>query len=184
MQVFLIRHPSTDVPSTTCYGRTDVDLSATARGDLRNLADKLRAQLPHDAELYSSPLRRCRNLAEHLRDAPIVDARIGELDFGEWEMRPWDAIPRSELDAWAAAPLDYTVPGGESVARMRARVLEFLRECHAAGHERVVLVTHAGVMKIALGAARGVAVEEWMAWRFEHGSLLVLEWSPRCDSSG
>jgi alpha-ribazole phosphatase len=179
VQVFLIRHPSTEVPSATCYGRTDVDLSSTARGELQNLAEKLRARLPHDAELYSSPLRRCRALAEQLHDAPIVDTRIGELDFGEWEMRPWDAIPRAELDAWAAAPLEYTIPGGESVARMCARVAEFLDERRAAGSERLALVTHAGVIKIALGIARGVPTQEWMAWRFEHGSLHAFEWQPR-----
>lgn len=179
MQVFLIRHPSTAVPSTLCYGRTDVELSSKATRELDGLAESLRARLPRDAELYSSPLRRCRELAERLHPSPIVDTRIGELDFGEWEMRPWDAIPRAELDAWAAAPLEYTIPGGESVARMCARVAEFLEERRAAGSERLALVTHAGVIKIALGIARGVPTQEWMAWRFEHGSLQVLEWQPR-----
>lgn len=181
MLVHLIRHPRPATPSSTCYGRTDVELAPEALRGLGELARSLRAQLPQVTAVFTSPLRRCAQLAQLLHASPIVDARLTELDFGAWELRAWDDVPREQLDAWASDPLGYRIPDGESVADMHERVLGFLHERAAQGHQHVALVTHAGVMKIALGLARQAPTTEWMAWRFEHGSLHVLEW-PR--SSG
>lgn len=183
MLVHLIRHPRPVTPTSTCYGRTDVELAPEAVAQLGELARSLRAQLPQDVAVFTSPLRRCTRLAGLLHPSPIVDTRLTELHFGAWELRAWDDVPREQLDAWAADPLDYRMPGGESVADMRERVRSFLDERAACGDTRIALVTHAGVMKIALGLARRVQDAEWMAWRFEHGSLHVLEWPRSSDGA-
>ena len=124
MRVFLIRHPPPAVAAGTCYGASDVDLA----GDALDCAAHLRNRLPAHIPLYSSPLLRCRKLAEALHDAPKCDARLREMDFGAWELRPWNEIPRAQIDAWAAAPMTYVPPGGESVVALRARVAAFLDE--------------------------------------------------------
>lgn len=183
MQVFLIRHPRTVTPSSTCYGRTDVELAPEAIVELTALARSLRAKLPQDAQVFTSPLGRCARLAGVLHASPIVDARLTELDFGAWELRAWNDVPRDELDAWAADPLDYRIPAGESVADMVARVRNFLDERATRDSAPVVLVTHAGVIKIALGLARQAPPQDWMAWRFEHGSLHGLDWPRPCTNT-
>lgn len=95
-----------------CYGRLDVaarEVAATAR----RLRDELPTHLP-DLPLWTSPLRRCRELAAALHPAPREDGRLMEMDFGAWEGLAWDAIPRAELDAWAADVAGFAPPGGES----------------------------------------------------------------------
>ena len=72
------------------------------------------------------------------------------MDFGAWEGRPWDAIARAELDAWAADFMDARPHGGESVAMLAARTAAAIAAGRAAGG-RTVVVTHAGPIRAALG---------------------------------
>ncbi|GAB2180987.1 alpha-ribazole phosphatase [Denitratisoma sp. agr-D3] len=161
-----------------CYGRSDLPLdpAAGSAAALAILVQQLRARVPSHVACYASPLQRCRVLAEALHPRPRFDARLQEMDFGAWEMRAWEAIPRAALDDWAAEPLDFAPPGGESVARMRGRVLAFLREQREA--EALLLVTHGGVMKILAGMAADEPVETWLGRRFAYGELLSLTLDP------
>jgi alpha-ribazole phosphatase len=171
VRVFLIRHPRPAVAPGTCYGASDLDLADHAL----DCALRLRGLLPAHLPLFSSPLRRCRQLAEVLHDAPNYDPRLGEMDFGQWELRSWAEIPRTELDAWAAAPLSYAPPGGDSVSALRGRVTAFLVERGWPGGADFAAVTHAGVMKILAGHLLGLAEESWFKLNFEYGELTLLE---------
>lgn len=165
MRLFLIRHPLPAVPPGTCYGRTDLPLA----GDPAKYAAALAPLLPARTPLYSSPLTRCRQLAELLHSTPVFDERIREIDFGEWEMQPWDALDRSLLDAWAADPFHFVPPGGEAVAALRKRVAAFLAEIP----NEAVLVAHAGVMKVC--AAELAGEEDWFSLRFDYGAVSLIE---------
>lgn len=180
MRLHLIRHPCPVGAEGLCYGRSDLPLAQAPTA----LSAQLRARLPAHSPCYTSPLQRCRRLAELLDPAAIVDGRLAEMDFGAWEMRPWDAVPRHELDAWAADPLGYAPPGGESVAALRRRVLDFLAERIAAGQEELVLVTHGGIMKILAGLAFDEAGPVWQARRFPFGGLLRLDLEPPLPAAG
>lgn len=167
MRLFLVRHPRPAVGPGVCYGRTDLPLAE----DPTVRAAALRALLPAGAPLFSSPLARCHQLAGLLHPQPTFDARLMELDFGTWEMQPWAAIDRAALDAWAADPLHYTPPGGESVAMLRTRVMA----CLADLPDEAILVTHAGVMKLCAAELAGVPTDEWIALSFNYGSVSLIE---------
>ena len=171
MQLHLIRHPPPQVAAGVCYGRTDLALAA----DVAAAAARIRPQLPPHIPLYTSPLQRCRQLADALHPAPQSDERLLEMHFGDWEMTPWSQIQREALDGWAADPLGYRPPRGESVAELRARVLAFVAEAHDAGLQRAALVTHAGVMKVIVGLAQGMLPQQWMALMFEYGRVIRVD---------
>ncbi len=152
-----------------CYGATDLALAE----DPAPLVQQLRSQLP-DLPVYSSPLRRCRQLAERLHPAPHLDDRLRELNFGDWEMQAWDKLDRALLDAWAVDPLHFVPPGGESVATMRTRVLDFLGTLETSA----ILVTHAGAMKLICAELQGLAPADWLGLRFAYGSVTALS----CDA--
>ena len=84
MQLYLIRHPPPAVASGICYGQTDL---AVAQGGyaLEKLASDLRRQLPAGARFFSSPLQRCRALAERLHADVSIDSRLQEMNFGTWD---------------------------------------------------------------------------------------------------
>lgn len=122
MQLHLIRHPRPAVEPGICYGQTDVGLAESAT----EVATRLRPLLPESFALHASPLARARLLAEAL-GAPTLDDRLKEIHFGEWEGRSFADIG-SAIDDWAADPLGFRAPGGESPREMAARVLHWLEE--------------------------------------------------------
>ena len=93
MELWLIRHSAVAVAPGTCYGATDVPLAQ----DAGTAAAVLRAHLPDEFELHSSPLSRCRLLAQALHRAPRSDARLAEMDFGQWEGRRFADIGREAI---------------------------------------------------------------------------------------
>jgi alpha-ribazole phosphatase len=168
VQLYLIRHPAPQVAAGVCYGRTDLPLAE----DVAAAAARIVAQLPPHLPVFTSPLQRCRQLADALHPAPRSDPRLLEMDFGDWEMTPWDRIQREALDGWAADPLGYAPPQGESVGQMQERVQSFVTETRRQGLERAALVIHAGVMKVIVGHAQGLPARKWMALTFDYESVV------------
>lgn len=170
MQVFLIRHTRPLLAADVCYGQLDMDCE-----DPQPVAARLCRQIPPGTPIFSSPLKRARALADALGAAcsiaPRIDARLSEVSFGEWEGKTWEEIGRAALDAWAADVLHFTPPGGESVAQMRARVIEFAKTLTL---PRAVIVSHAGVMKTLCGHWQGLPDETWARLEFPFGALFEL----------
>ncbi len=174
MELHLIRHPRADVAAGVCYGRSDVALAEPAA----TVAARLRPLLPASYALHASPLARARLLALEL-GAPRFDPRLQEMHFGEWELKAFDAIGPA-LDAWAADPLGFRAPGGESAQEMAARVLEWLAELRTAKPDGpVVVVAHGGPLRAIAGHLLGLAPERWLALDFACGHVTridVEEW--------
>jgi alpha-ribazole phosphatase len=176
--VILVRHPQPLVAAGVCYGRTDL---AIAPEQLEQTLAALRTSLPAGVPLYSSPLRRCAELAARLSPTPIYDERLVEMDFGAWEMQPWDAIPRTAIDAWAGDMVHYRPGGGESVLRMAERIAAFhadLQRQQPGGD--VIIVCHAGAMRLLSACHAGLAPAGMAlhaaqaAHNIPYGSTLVL----------
>ncbi len=136
-------------------------------------AETLKPQLPPDAPLFTSPLQRCLALAQALHARPIVDERLVEMNFGAWEMRAWNSLPRREVEAWSAAPLDYVPPGGEPVAALRARVRAFLGEHR--NRSELAVVTHAGVMKLFAAELLDLPIDNWLSMSFDYCEVFVID---------
>ena len=170
MGVVLVRHTRPAVPEGVCYGVTDLDLAPTFDDE----AEAVVAALPPAERLVSSPLRRCRRLAERIGVArglaPAFDDRLREFDFGAWEGVPWDSIPRAELDAWAADFFHARPHGGESVCMLSERVQSAIADYRRSGLAHLV-VTHSGVIKAAL--AQSGHAGGWQA-SVEFGGLVHL----------
>lgn len=164
-----MRHPRPRVAEGVCYGRSDLPLAEDAAA----CAARLKPLLP-DAPVFSSPLARCRQLAEALHVAPIYDERLRETDFGAWEMKPWADIDRAAIDAWAADPLHYNGHGGESVADLQTRALACATAI-ATDHDEAVLVVHAGIMKALAAALAGVPAPDWFGLSFAYGTVSLIE---------
>jgi alpha-ribazole phosphatase len=116
-------------------------------------------------------LSRCAALAQALaspREA-IVAAELIEMDFGSWEGRCWDAVPREELDRWAEDVWGYRPGGVESALDVAARWRQWLEPIRHAG-DAVIAVTHAGVIRVALAQGEALAATEWAQVEIEFGS--------------
>ncbi|MFZ5510255.1 MAG: alpha-ribazole phosphatase family protein [Pseudomonadota bacterium] len=173
MELYLVRHTAPVAAAGLCYGQSEVDVDPA---ETLAAAARLRTLLPVAAPLFSSPLRRCRVLAEALAGAPRFDERLREMHFGQWEMQPWSAIPRPQLDAWRLDLLGFAPPGGESAAALYRRAGAFLQELPGAA-ETAVIVAHAGVLRALAGHLLALPPAEWTALHFEFGSASLIRGS-------
>jgi alpha-ribazole phosphatase len=157
MKIVLIRHPEPLVEPGICYGRR-LDLALTEHGLRTAAALPADPALNGTTRIWSSPARRCHlaaeMAAERLRLPLSIDPRLHEFDFGEWEGRKWDDIPRSEFDRWAAEPLTFRPPGGETAQDLVNRITEFVGERVQAG-EDCTIFSHGGPLKILAAQFRG-----------------------------
>ncbi len=176
MDLYLIRHPWPAVAPGVCYGAADLPLAEA----VAPVAERLKPLLPEGARVLSSPLQRCRQLAEALHPSPVLDPRLQEINFGRWEGKTWDDIyreDRNSLDAWAKDVLHFTPPGGESAAQMQARALACVGEL---AHEDTVIVTHGGVIRALLVYWLGIPAERWRQVQLDFGHLTKV----RVDNQG
>jgi alpha-ribazole phosphatase len=154
MKVVLVRHPTPLIEPGICYGR--LDIGVTPADIARIAADPA---LPGARVIWSSPAARCLRVAEAIAASlavPLrVDHQLWEIDFGVWESQPWSAIDREELDRWAADPVGFAPPGGETGAALIARVQDF----RAVINEDCVVVSHGGPLKVLGALLRGDPVD-------------------------
>lgn len=173
MRLHLVRHPKPVIEPGTCYGSSDLPVNA---GHCDLVATALLDSLPNDAAVFSSPLRRCADLAAKLASGlsqkPVVfDERLVEMHFGQWELQPWSDIARCEIEAWANDVAIYRPGGGDSVLQMAARVRDFHDELLRGRHADAVIVCHAGTIRLLLACRLGLPLAEIArhAARIPHG---------------
>ncbi|QJQ05162.1 phosphoglycerate mutase [Undibacterium piscinae] len=157
MLLHLMRHPRPEIAAGICYGQSDI---VADHLHCRQVAQDLLAQLPAGLTIISSPLQRCRVLANLLHPAAQLDARLMEMHFGAWEMQSWNDIARAEIDAWAADVAGYAPGGGESVTVMAARVIAFLHDVNLRTETELGIVAHAGTMRLILAYQAGMTARE------------------------
>lgn len=132
--------------------------------------------------IVSSPLQRCARFAaelgEQLNLSVHLDKDLQELHFGAWEGQSAAALMETDAEAlglfWAD-PYGFTPPEGEPVSAFSARVLAAVARLQAAyAGERILLVSHGGVMRLLLAQARGLPREQLLNVEVGHGALFAL----------
>lgn len=177
LRLDLLRHGETELGGGL---RGSLDDALTAKGWAQMRAAVV-AQGPWD-RLISSPLQRCARFAEELGAQwalPVqLESDLQELHFGAWEGQSAAALMQTDAEAlglfWAD-PYAYTPPKGERVADFSARVLGAIARLHAAhAGERVLLISHGGVMRLLLAQARGLPREQLLNVEVAHGAMFSL----------
>ncbi|PHN18398.1 alpha-ribazole phosphatase family protein [Pseudomonas sp. ICMP 460] len=173
----LLRHGETELGGGL---RGSLDDALTAKG-WQQMRDAVVAQAPWD-RIVSSPLQRCARFAEELGarlSVPVsVEKALQELHFGAWEGQSAAALMQTDaegLGLFWADPYSFTPPEGEPVSDFAARVLGAVSRLHQAyAGERVLLISHGGVMRLLLAQARGLPREQLLNVEVSHGALFSL----------
>ncbi|WP_145050637.1 histidine phosphatase family protein [Paenibacillus xylanexedens] len=161
--LIFIRHGTTLWNQEKRYlGHTDIGLLPEAKQELAPLREQLQSLCW--SKLYSSDLLRCQqtltSIAPLQREQAQLDARLREIDFGEWEGKTYDQLQHiQQYRDWIDDPQNVTPPKGESWQAFTARIDSFLNTCllHDALCEPVTvdvpqmgIVTHGGVIRYAI----------------------------------
>jgi probable phosphoglycerate mutase len=157
----LLRHGPTEwTAARRLQGRSDVPLSTSGRRAVETW------ELPADAargQWISSPLARAAETAAILRrrfrpDADLLlDPRLVEMSFGEWEGQTLAELRSLHGPAMAALEgrgLDFRAPGGESPRDVQDRLRPWLDEL-ATSDKDGLAITHKAVLRALYAFASG-----------------------------
>ena len=173
----LLRHGETELGGGL---RGSLDDALTATG-WQQMSAALIDRGPWN-RVISSPLQRCAQFAEQLAlrlGVPVsLEKDLQELHFGAWEGQSAAALMETDaegLGLFWADPYSFTPPLGEAVSDFSARVLAAVERLHQAHvGERVLLVSHGGVMRLLLARARGLPREQLLNVEVAHGGFFSL----------
>lgn len=164
MEIYLIRHTTPGIAKGVCYGQADLDVTGSFLSEAAIIQQYLPAKV---TAVYSSPLQRCKKLAEHLfgdHDVQLHDD-LKEINCGKWELKLWDDIPTDEIDPWMDDFINVRIPGGESYTDVFERVSrcfdQIINRHHVNNHTFIqpgnkdslstaVIVAHGGVIRSIL----------------------------------
>ncbi|KRF30708.1 histidine phosphatase family protein [Nocardioides sp. Soil805] len=153
-RVFLARHGEADYETDLVTDQGGC-LSATGRAQARALGERLLSE--RIARVWCSPLSRAVQTAEIAACVLGVDVVVREdlREYGVGALAGTDASESEALGpvfgAWAAGDDSATIPGGEDVAAIAARmsaVLDEVRDAHRG--EGVLVVSHGGAIMVAV----------------------------------
>jgi broad specificity phosphatase PhoE len=161
--IVFVRHGETDANrQRLALGRADPALTDRGAGQADAVATRLGSE-PIE-RVFSSPLRRARDTAAPIARAlgvdVVVDERLVELDYGEWDTMSFTDLPRDALERWRTDPT-FAPPGGESLRTVTDRVAGFCAE--VLDGPRAVAVSHVSPIKAAVTWALGTGEE--LGWR-------------------
>ena len=181
--VHLVRHTAVAAHwAGRCYGQSDVGLSREGRAAARALAPQIVALGAR--RIYVSPLRRARFLAGLItREAAsadlVIEPRLAECHFGDWEGQNWDAIFASSGDAMmglVTAP-DTFRPGvhGEPTFALRDRAMAWLGDALRMPGGPLIAVCHGGPIAAIRGTLAGAPVADWPGLVPKYAEIVTLE---------
>jgi probable phosphoglycerate mutase len=183
-ELLFIRHGETDWNRQQRFqGQIDVPLNAMGHAQAARLGQRLAAET-HDA-LFSSDLTRARETAAPMAAAwgrqPVLVPGLREQSFGVLEGLDVPTIKQQHAalwQQWLEHRADFALPGGESLRQFHARVIDAVRQLVAdAAGQRLVIVTHGGVLDMLWRTANGLPLDGLRACEIPNTGLNRLRWA-------
>lgn len=184
-RLLLVRHGDTELNSRERYwGHSDVKLSEAGLKQ----AEKLRERLASERidVIYASDLERswltAKIIAQKHRLEVTICPELREFNFGVVEGLTFDEISHlhPELaEFWASRNPKLRFPSGESLGDLRRRLSRFRKrlEKHTP-QETILIVAHAGALRILLCQLLGIGQHHWRQLRLNLASLSIVETYP------
>lgn len=165
---YFVRHTRVAVSPDICYGQTDVNLADSFIQEAALVKNTLSQYIFH--QVYSSPLQRCRQLAEYCGySKPITHPALMEMNFGSWEMQKWDAL---DMQLWANDWIHNAPPKGESLKAMYQRISAFLSILPT--DKNILIFTHKGVINCAKAFYSGIALSSIFDEPIDYGQVVFF----------
>lgn len=181
IEIAFIRHGSTPGNQARRYiGRTDESVSDESLRQCKAAAE--RGAYPSPEMVICSSRLRCRQTADTIfPEIPaIVDARLDECDFGDFEGKCYDELNGNPAyQRWIDSGGTVPFPNGEDPERFRARCregfLDAVRRAERFDIRRMAFVIHGGTIMSVL-SAYAVPTKAYFEWHVEHGGCCRTRW--------
>ena len=176
MRLYFVRHSEVIEAYQGRYnGHIDIPLSSKGREDAKKLAKKL-SHIKFDRAFCSDLLRARETIAAFELDCEVVYTdRLREKSWGRHEGMSFEEITKEGIEykgfeQWIAA-LD-----GERLESYAARLQAYFKEVLLGQNgENVLVVTHAGVIKMLISLSEGISLDETFAISLPYGGFIVYD---------
>ncbi len=173
----LVRHASHGDVGDVLTGRlAGRNLTPDGQAQAERLADRL-ASRPFDRVL-SSPRERAQQTACAIaarRDLAVeTEPALDEIDFGHWAGQRFEALEADPAwRTWNAARGLAATPAGDTMLAVQHRTRALISGLAATGG-RIVLVSHADVIRAVVADHLGLSIDNWARLEIAPASVTTL----------
>lgn len=182
MDLYLVRHGETESNKEKRYkGWTESPLSPKGISQAEKAGLFLGGK--NIEGLYCSDLQRTLNTARIIGSCcgikPVASQLLREIHFGQWEgltYREIEAGWGNQVRYWLDDPFKRSAPGGETMEKVRARMLSFITKLNEQFPEqqRVVLVSHGGSIRVLLHHVLGFDRKNFWEIAIDNASISLI----------
>ena len=177
MKITLVRHSEVDEAYHRCYnGHIDIGLSPRGKKEANLLGEHLKDET-YDA-VFCSDLKRCKQTLDafKLKSKPVYTGALREKSWGRHEGKTFDEIIENEdfkyedFEQWINS-LD-----GEEYPAYIQRIKNFFKGFLPANpYENVLIMTHAGVIRVLMHILQEISLEEAFSKSFAYSNYVYLD---------
>jgi len=131
--------------------------------------------------IISSPLQRCLHSAKWIAEQKKLDLlvwdELQELDFGDWDGVSFEQVYQNDpvaADNFWQAPEKYPAPNGETIQQFKQRLAMVKEKLLKLSAEKVLVVTHGGVIRGLAGELLGIEADRWSRIAIEYACFTQL----------
>lgn len=176
---YLVRHGACAGLGEKLWGRTaGICLNDEGKAQAQQLAERFKGVALKD--IYSSPMERALETAASIARVARLEVKqtgaFNEINFGDWAGKSFVELNADEhWQRFNNQRSLTTVPGGESFLEVQARVVnELARLSQQHLDARVAIVSHADVIKAAVGYVAGTPIDLLHRVEISPGSVTVI----------
>ena len=177
MIITLVRHAEVDETYHQCYnGHIDISLSQKGRTEAQELADRF-ANKAFNA-VFCSDLKRCKETLEPftLECKPVYTSMLREKSWGRHEGKNFDEIIASEAFEYENFEQWINALDGELYSAYVKRIEGFFTGFLPANpYENVLVMTHAGVIRVLMHILEKISLEEAFSKSFAYADSITLD---------
>jgi probable phosphoglycerate mutase len=179
---YIVRHgESADNASGDRYsGITDSPLTKQGLQQAEDVGHFLEEE--HIDRIYTSPMKRAIETARIIQSITggeiIIDRRLREMDYGEWEGLTREEVSQRWPELYSAYkedPIKNYPPNGEDPKETLERILDLWGDIKIATSSesvsKIILVTHKSIGRLLLCYISGKPLSKYKEVRFDNGSI-------------
>ncbi|HMK56648.1 MAG TPA: alpha-ribazole phosphatase [Dissulfurispiraceae bacterium] len=185
--IYLVRHGRILLPDDEkrFIGQTDFPLNEEGVRQAEALKKKLADVVI--TSIHTSDLRRTKQTAQILSEGRSISVfewkDLRELSLGTWEGLTFEEIRQrfpAEFEARGKDIFNYRIPGGESFADCRTRVVGSFNDILTKSDGNTLIVGHSGVNRLILCHVLGMPSAKLFSINQDYGCLNIIENRDNC----
>jgi alpha-ribazole phosphatase/probable phosphoglycerate mutase len=123
--------------------------------------------------VFTSPLIRCQKFASHLslqQKIPLTLIKdFSEIGFGDWQGLSAATIGQNLVDKFKQDPINNPPPNAQNLYQFQQRVLLALENITAQNHQSLLIVAHAGVIRVIKSHLLNLPLEKMFTLEVANG---------------